>query len=119
MTEQRQNDVCCEVLREARGLVLVVEAPDYTELYPCLRIRQGTRHWHWFTQSHENLHELRAAVIEAKVWGDFVSWLCVTMGSGDAENDDEEYDLALLMQATPAQQVEAALRALGKWEQSP
>ncbi len=118
MTEQRQNEACCEVLgwewrhkegwTEAGYIEVRAQAPWGLDWAPL---------GYLFTQCHYNLHLLRAAVIEAGCWPEFLALLRGEPYNGGAEKISYwSSDVENLMQATPAQQVEAALRVLGKWE---
>lgn len=109
MNEQRQNEACCKALRwqatvEATGIYrhdVSRSAP-----YPLV------------TRDDNMVRLLRAKVIEAGARNRFLCELGEVLGWEDEGGTAlfSEYGAMELMQATPAQQVEAALRALGKWE---
>lgn len=110
MDEKRQNELICELLG-LEGWVLLDK--ECIVMGPLGRMAL-------FTRSHTNLHQMRAALIERGLGGAFTSRLEQAVEpEQDNDTEDESFYLLVLryMQATPLQQVEAAIRALGKWEE--
>lgn len=102
MNKQKQNEACCKALGW-RGF----EVCEKT-----IRLEEGLVILP-FTQNDTMVRLLRAKVIGAAKAGEFVRHLNLILFQ---EGCDSQIPVLNFMQATPAQQVEAALRALGKWE---
>lgn len=111
MNEKRQNEIVCELLEWSEANI----CPETADFDATIFLYQGARggiKLSWFTRSHENLHLMRAALIERGLWNPYILHLGHIVGA-DWDCDTSDPNLIRLMQAKPAQQVEAAIRALG------
>lgn len=109
MDEKRQNEVICKWL----GWEVVGEG------YILLASHHSIRH-PWISRDDNMARLLREAVIKAGAGLLFVEWLNKILNRDNGQKHHATTRSPLeFMQATAAQQAEAALRAVGKWEETP
>lgn len=115
MDEKRQNEVVCEVLgwdKDYRGLLI-----QDSDLGDTGEILTASARYSWFTRDDNSVRLLREAVRQEGGTCEiqFVSELTRMLRLSTTATPPLHL-AAALMNVTPAQQVEAALKALGKWE---
>jgi hypothetical protein len=116
MDERRQNELICDFVGWHEAVVCESGSSAYIQVQP-YNARSGARlrECDWFTRSHENLHLMHKELLSQGKAQGFIDELD-DLRKGDVPALTAELWAFDLMQATPAQQVEAALRVLGQWE---